>query len=157
MGVGNTIFLEVCCVTWDNNASLYVTLILSSDISFKTKHSPVRRVTWLCVISWNHYKMRENNHAHSIATSVHSNKLTVTTKHFWGKNIYQEKANLTNQAWHKNQILAYIQIASAKSRSAKGSTSPASFHGPCRPSRLVSVLYPIMVELMVVLLTFMLT
>lgn len=29
-----------------------------------------------------HYAMRENKHAHSISTSVYSNKFTVTTRHF---------------------------------------------------------------------------
>ena len=48
-------------------------------------HSFVQRVTWLCVIFWRHYEMRENNHAHPTATSVHSNKLAVSTKHFWRK------------------------------------------------------------------------
>ena len=48
-------------------------------------YSSVRRVTWLCVIFWRHYEMRKNNHAHSTATLVHSDELTVSTKHFWGK------------------------------------------------------------------------
>ena len=67
-----------------------------------------------------HYAMRENKHAHSISTSVYSNKFTVTTRHFWVKNICEAKANLINQAWHKNQTLAYMHIPSAKSRSARG-------------------------------------
>ena len=58
-----------------------------------------------CVI----YEMRENKRAHWIATSVRSNKLTVTTKHFWGKKHLRGKS----------QILTYMQIASAKSRSAR--------------------------------------
>ena len=45
----------------------------------------VRKVTWLCVTFWCHCDMRENNHAHSTAKPVHSNKLAVSTKHFWGK------------------------------------------------------------------------
>ena len=52
---------------------------------FHQLDSFVRRVTWLCVIFWRHYEMRENNHAHSTATSVHSNKLTVPNKYFWEK------------------------------------------------------------------------
>ena len=117
----------------------------------------IRRVTWLCVIFWRHYEMRENNHAHSTATSVHSNKLTVSTKHFW------EKQHLRGKSQPQNQILAYMKIASAKSLSARGaSRSPAGFHSfqkflPCLRSRWVSlgVLYPIM--LMMVVLAFRLT
>ena len=69
-----------------------------------------------------HHEMRENNHPHLTATSVHSNKLTVLTKHFLGKNICEAKANFINKAWHKNQILEYMQIALAKSRSAIGAS-----------------------------------
>ena len=31
---------------------------------------------------WSHYEIRENNHAYSAVESVHSNKLTMTIKHF---------------------------------------------------------------------------
>ena len=48
----------------------------------------------LYIIFWFHYEMRENNHGHSKATSVHSNKLTVSTKHFWGKKHLQGKSQL---------------------------------------------------------------
>ena len=51
----------------------------------------VQRVTWLCVNFWPHYEMRENNHAHSEARSFHCYKLTVKTKHFWGKRHLQGK------------------------------------------------------------------
>ena len=51
----------------------------------------VRRVTWLRVIFWRHYEMRENSHAHLTVRSVHSFKLTMTTKHFWGKKHLQGK------------------------------------------------------------------
>ena len=56
----------------------------------------VRRVTWLCVICRRHYEMWENNHTHFTATSVHNNKLTMSTKHFWGKKICEKKVNLLN-------------------------------------------------------------
>ena len=42
---------------------------------------------------WRRYEIRENNHAHSTATSVHSIKLKVSTKHFWRKTtIARQKA-----------------------------------------------------------------
>ena len=115
------------------------------------------------VILCRHYEMRENNHAHSTATSFNSNKLTVTAKHFWGRNICETKANRMNSAWNKNQILAYRQIASAKSLSARGASHQPAFMGhkcfSCRPSRWAGpgFLYPIMIGLMVVMLTFMTT
>ena len=67
---------------------------------------------------YHHFEIRENNHEHSTATSVHSNKLRVTTKYFWGKNICDAKTNF----WIEldiNKILAYMQIASAKSQSVR--------------------------------------
>ena len=56
--------------------------------------------------------MRENNHAHSTATSVHNNKLTVSTKHFWRKKrIARQKSTLwiklamTIKFWHTWRLL----------------------------------------------------
>ena len=44
---------------------------------------------------WHHYEMRENDHAHSTATTVYSTKLTVSTKHSWGKKTFaRQKATL---------------------------------------------------------------
>ena len=57
-------------------------------------NSSVRRVTWSCVIFWRYYEMIKNSHAHLTARSVHSYKLTATTKHFWGKNICKAKSQL---------------------------------------------------------------
>ena len=105
-----------------------------------------------CIIS---YEMRENNHTHSTAMSVHSSKLTVTTKHFWGKNIYKAKPTLCIKLdikitfWHTCLNLGMWEE----------SISPTSFHGPCLPNRWVSsvVLNSIMIELTGVMLTFRLT
>ena len=49
-------------------------------VRFKQFSRPEGHVTMRNL--WRHYEIRKNNHAHSTATSVHSNKLTVTTKHF---------------------------------------------------------------------------
>ena len=68
---------------WDG--SLKSVNIFSKYINGNPYNSSARRVKWLCVIFWGHYEMRENNHANLTARSVHSYKLTATTKHFWGK------------------------------------------------------------------------
>ena len=57
-------------------------------IALGKAYSSIRRVTWLCIIFWCHHEMRENNHAHLTAMSVHSHKLSVTTKYFWGKKTF---------------------------------------------------------------------
>ena len=64
------------------------------NVCFETsEYSFVQRITWLYVIFWRRYEIRENNHAHSTATSVHSIKLKVSTKHFWRKTtIARQKA-----------------------------------------------------------------
>ena len=46
-------------------------------------YSLVRRVTWLCVIFWQHYEMREKNHAHATAMSVY--------RWQWQPNIFEKK------------------------------------------------------------------
>ena len=58
--------------------------IKRNDTDNGDKDSPVQRVTSLCVIFRRHCEMRENNYAHSTATSVHCNKLTLT-KHLRGE------------------------------------------------------------------------
>ena len=71
--------------------------------------------TWLCVTFCSQYEMNENNYTHSTAMPVHSNNQAfLRTKHL------QVKMHLMNHAWHKNQILVYIQIVSAKSQTARG-------------------------------------
>ena len=71
----------------------------------------VRRVTWLCVIFWCHYEMMENNRARLTATSVHSHKLKVTTKHFWRKTFARQKQTLWIKLdmkikfWHTCRLL----------------------------------------------------
>ena len=49
-------------------------VIKRNDTDNGDKDSPVQRVTSLCVIFRRHYEMRENNYAHSTATSVPCNK-----------------------------------------------------------------------------------
>ena len=111
--------------------------------------------------------MREKNHAHSTATSVHSNRLTVSMKDFLEKSICEVKFNLMDYSCHENQNLGDMMNASAKFCSARGeSCSPASFHSTSFFSSvypvylvdelvLIGVLYHIM--LIMVLLTFRLT
>ena len=53
-------------------------VIKRNDTDNGDKDSPVQRVTSLCVIFRRHYEMTENNYAHSTATSVLCNKLTLT-------------------------------------------------------------------------------
>ena len=62
-------------------------MLAKKELLMKELNSFVRRVTWLCAIFWRHYEMRENSHAHSTATTVHSNKLTVSIKRFREKKI----------------------------------------------------------------------
>ena len=59
--------------------------------------------------------MREKNHAHSTATSVHSNKLTVSMKNFVEKSICEAKFNLMNYSGHESENLGDMMSVSAKS------------------------------------------
>ena len=100
--------------------SLLMKMCLTLHPSFLSEYSSVQRVTWLCLIFWHHYEIRENNHAHITARSVHSYKLSVTTKHFWErKHLQGKKRALWIKLDIKIKFLAYMQVVSAKSRSTR--------------------------------------
>ena len=113
-------------------------------------YSFVRRVTWLCVIFWRHYEMRKNNHAHSTATTVYSTKLTVSTKHSWGKKTFaRQKATLWIKLameikfWHTWRLLPLTPGALAHL------SQLSHLSHKCLPSLRIGwvslgVLYPIM-------------
>ena len=124
--------------------------------------SSIQRVMWLCVIFWCHYEMRENNYTHLTGRSVHNYKLTVTTKHFWEKKHLQRKKptlwiklDIKIKFWHTCKLFRLNPGA----RGAISHTYVFAFYLPSTEYISVSpgVLYPTMVGLMVVLLTFRLT
>ena len=82
-------------------------------------NSSVQRVTWLCVIFWHHYEVRENVYRRGQSIKVTIWQWEPDT--FEGKNICKAKANQPYElslAWKSN--FGIHQIVSAKSRSARG-------------------------------------
>ena len=105
--------------------------------------------------------MRKNSLAHSTATSVHGNKLTSSTKHFWGKKHLREKSQPYELSlrWKSNFGIHEDCFGYLLERKESISLTSHLSHKclPSIPSRWFSleVLYPIM--LMMVLLTFRLS
>ena len=93
--------------------------------------------------------MRENNHAYSTATTVYSNKLTLSTKHSWGKKHWRGKGKLAMKIrfWHTWRLLPLTPGAQGEHLAHLIQLSQVSHKClPCVPSRWVSlgVLYPTM-------------
>ena len=128
----------------------------------KSWYSFIRRVTWLCVIFWRHYEMRENNHAHSTAMSLHSNNWQCQPNIFEEKTFAKQKSALWIKLamkikfWHTWRLLRLNPGAQGEHLAHQPAFT--AFTSVCTVyPKWVSpgVLYPIM--LMIVLLMFRLT